>query len=386
MRFRALDGFRGLCALLVALYHLPLYSHLTGPRFFLPHAEMLLDFFFVFSGFLITGAYGDKLKTWDDFCAFVIRRFGRLWPLHASVLAVFVAIEVAKAVFWPDAGRTPPFTGPHTPQSILTNLLMIHSLHLSPMLTWNAPSWTVSVEFYTYLIFAALVLIWPRRPLVSAVIMMLIGAAGVIFVARQVGATYDFGIFRCFYGFFCGVLTWCVWRVAPLKLAGRPWMAAALETALVIGAFAYIALIGAPPFGYAGPLVFALFIWVYASEQGAVTRLLSLRPLVWLGEISYSIYLVHYLIIILVGLCLRSVERIAHLNYATVGMQGLDDGWFIRLPTLAAMDPFVLVYLVVVVLVASQTYRFIEQPGRVLIRPLRRPKPMPQIVIVEERS
>jgi peptidoglycan/LPS O-acetylase OafA/YrhL len=376
MRFRALDGFRGVCALLVALYHLPLYSHVTGPIFFLPNAQMLLDFFFVASGFLISGAYGAKLTTWGDFGQFAIRRFGRLWPLHAAVLAAFVAIEAAEALFAPHAGVSPVFTGPHIPGAILTNLLLIHSLHVHPMLTWNAPSWTVSVEFYTYLIYAGLVLTWPKRPLVSAVLMAAVGAAGVIFVARQLAATYDFGVFRCFYGFFVGVLTFSVWKAAPLKLSSHPRVAAAVEVGATLGVFAYIALIGGPPFGFAGPLVFALFIWIYAAEQGPVTRVFSCKPLVWLGEISYSIYLVHYLIIIVIDLVLRALEKYAHINFEALGMHGLDTAWFVRMPSLWAADPIVLVYLVLVVLTASQTYRFIEQPGRALIKLPRKSRPL----------
>jgi len=289
----------------------------------------------------------------------------------------FVAIELSKALIAPGAGRTPPFTGPHTPESIVTNLLMLHSLHLHSQLTWNAPSWTVSVEFYTYLVFAALVISWPRRPILTAAIMAVVGAVGVMFVARSLSATFDFGLFRCFYGFFVGVLTWKVWRAAPMPPLG-PRLATLVEAAMTIGVFVYIALIGGPPFGYAGPLVFALFIWIYASEQGQVTRLFSARPLVWLGEISYSIYLVHFLIIVMIGLALRSLEKVAHLNYATVGLAGLDDGWFIRLKSLWAMDPFVALYLVVVIAAASQTYRFIEQPGRALIKPRRRAPAKPE--------
>ena len=100
MRFRALDGFRGLCALLVALYHLPIYNHLLGPQFFLPNAQMLMDFFFVLSGFLICSAYGERLKAWSDVLSFAQARFARLWPLHVAMLAVFVVIEVAKAALF----------------------------------------------------------------------------------------------------------------------------------------------------------------------------------------------------------------------------------------------------------------------------------------------
>ena len=115
MRFRALDGFRGLCALVVCLFHFPVYSHLMAPAFFLPNAQMLLDFFFVMSGFIIAASYGDKLKRWKDVETFAIRRFARLWPLHAAVLAGFVIVELAKLVFAPHAGLNPAVHRPQRP-------------------------------------------------------------------------------------------------------------------------------------------------------------------------------------------------------------------------------------------------------------------------------
>ena len=95
---------------------------------------------------------------------------------------------------------TPPFTGRNAPEAILTSLLLIHSLDIHSQLVWNAPSWTISVEFYTYLVYGALVVAWPRRPLLGAASMAIVGFLGVAFVARQLAANYDYGIFRCFYG------------------------------------------------------------------------------------------------------------------------------------------------------------------------------------------
>ena len=266
---------------------------------------MLLDFFFVMSGFLIVGAYGQRLKTWGDVAGFAKSRFARLWPLHVAMLAVFVSLETAKALFLPHIGAEPPFSGAKSIPAIFTNILMIQTLHLHPMLTWNAPSWTVSAEFVTYLLFASLAVIWPGRPLATALGMAIIGALGVALVARKLDANYDYGVLRCLYGFFCGALTWRVFKAAPLLLTGRLVLATALEAAALAGVFAYIVVLGGPPFGFAGPLIFSVFIWLYAAEQGAVTRGLGWAPLVRLGAISYSIYLVHYPIIVITALALR---------------------------------------------------------------------------------
>jgi peptidoglycan/LPS O-acetylase OafA/YrhL len=366
MRFRALDGFRGLCALLVALYHFPVHNHILGPRFFLPHAQMLMDFFFVLSGFLISGAYGEKLKTWRDVGGFARARFARLWPLHAAMLLVFVTIEAAKAVFAPHIGAQPPFSGTKPVGAILTNLFLIHSLHVHPMLTWNAPSWTVSVEFYTCLLFAGLLVTWPQRRIVSAALMAATGAFGVIMIARKLDANYDYGLFRCLFGFFCGVLTWRVWRAAPDLLANRRRLATGLELFATLGVFAYIAILGGAPFGYAGPLVFSGFIWIYACESGAVTRWMRRPPLVRLGEISYSIYLVHFPIVFIIALAFRLFEKVSGLNLETVGFAGLDQMNFVYGPNKWVMDGVMLAYLAIVIAVAGQTFKYIEEPGRKL--------------------
>ena len=369
LRFRALDGFRGVCALMVALYHWPVISHLTGPRFFLPNAQMLMDFFFVMSGFIIAASYGEQLTGWTDFRGFAMRRFARLWPLHAAVLAVFVAIELAKALLAPHAGKLPPFTATHSPQAIVTNLLLIHSLHVHRMLTWNAPSWTVSVEFCTYLVFGAFTVLAPKWRDAWSAAMALAGFLGVVFIARQLAATYDYGLFRCFYGFFSGVLTWRLWSAGAWKPQWGPRLATLLEAFSVIGVFAYITVLGGPPGGFAGPLVFSLFIWLWASERGWVTALLARPGFVRLGEISYSVYLVHYLIIVVIGLALRTIGLLAHIDYTAFGVSGVEDITFIRLGPPWVADVVTAAYLTLVVAVAGWTYRWIEQPGRKLFAP-----------------
>ena len=76
-RFSALDSFRGICALLVALFHLSAASHF----FYLPfvrNAGIFVDFFFVLSGFVLAHAYSHKIQTAEDLKIFLIRRVGRL--------------------------------------------------------------------------------------------------------------------------------------------------------------------------------------------------------------------------------------------------------------------------------------------------------------------
>ena len=95
MRFTVLDSWRGISALLVAAFHLPVLSH----QFAIPllrNAFLFVDFFFVLSGFVITHAYDSKLATGRQGVSFMVRRFGRVWPLHMAVLLAFVAVELGK--------------------------------------------------------------------------------------------------------------------------------------------------------------------------------------------------------------------------------------------------------------------------------------------------
>ena len=84
-RLQVLDAQRGLCALFVALFHARGLSHFSGLSF-VQGSWLFVDFFFVLSGFVIALVYLDEIDGVPALVGFVIRRFGRLWPLHAFVL------------------------------------------------------------------------------------------------------------------------------------------------------------------------------------------------------------------------------------------------------------------------------------------------------------
>ena len=89
-RFEVLDSWRGICAIMVVLYHVPgffLFSDLAVIR----SGWLFVDFFFVLSGFVITHAYGPKIANLDDAFHFISRRFFRIYPLHFCTFAAFLA-------------------------------------------------------------------------------------------------------------------------------------------------------------------------------------------------------------------------------------------------------------------------------------------------------
>jgi len=365
-RFEALDGWRGICALLIALHHFPARGaiyHLSIVR----NAWILVDFFFVLSGFVITHAYGDRLSTFEEAKSFALRRFFRLWPLHVAVLAGFVALEAYRSLAT-GAG----FIGARSVFAIFTNIALIQSLGIHDMLTWNTPAWAVSTELWTTLLFALVVLSAGRARILVSFALVAGGIMTLALVSRYgMRETFDWGIARCIYGFFLGSLTYEVWK--------RNWLAGLngglFEIAGALLGVAFLIFIpGDRSLEYLAPPVFALFTLAFARGQGVLVRLARTSGLQRLGQWSYAIYLVQMLVIVLIVSALDSFAP----GHTAVGADGAE---FIRLGSPLADDAITLVYLMFVIASAAAAWRFVEEPAqRISIRKFLSPaksKPSP---------
>jgi peptidoglycan/LPS O-acetylase OafA/YrhL len=152
-RFEVLDSFRGLCALFVVIYHLHISNSIAEIAFF-RGSSIFVEFFFVLSGFVL--AHGYAFRTNLSFGAFLGARFFRLYPLHLFMLLVFILLELGKwsaLKFFGIAFNNIAFSNDYALESILPNLLLLHAWtpYTNP-LSFNTPSWSISIEFYTYLL------------------------------------------------------------------------------------------------------------------------------------------------------------------------------------------------------------------------------------------
>lgn len=390
MHFRVLDSWRGIAALLVAIFHLNVFSPVYSLDFF-RNAFLFVDFFFVLSGFVITHSYGDRMGTLDGVGNFAVRRFNRLWPLHAIVLLAFVLVEVAK-VFMATRGASfsmSPFTGANSPSAVLLNLVFGQSIGLVNQLTWNPPSWSIAAEFWTYLIFAATLHIAATRLqrfafAAEALLAILLIASVVILTSysqHAQDATYDLGLFRCLYGFLIGHFVYRLWQVCPRDVFDTAFLEIAV---LIIGIF-YVSMAGRTGYSFLAPLVFAVVVLVFAFEAGPVSRLLSNRGNQWLGRISYSIYMWQAFIIFnLVDRPVSIAEKITHRVLTTTdnaaSALGGEAGKLIVLGGQLLPMLVTLLFLAVLILVASVSYRLIEQPGQEWMRQAGWTKEQPEAV------
>ena len=89
----ALDAWRGIAALIVALFHFATPAAISQSTF-LRNSWLFVDFFFVLSGFVIAANYRGRLAQGFGIERFMLLRLGRLYPLHILMLAAFIATEL----------------------------------------------------------------------------------------------------------------------------------------------------------------------------------------------------------------------------------------------------------------------------------------------------
>jgi len=309
----ALTGLRGLAAWYVVIFHTRAALVGTLPPWLIALAGkgyLAVDLFFILSGFVLWHTYGERLRGGGMAGAmrFWWRRFARIWPLHGAILSVFVALAALLALTGRDTSMYPwhelPLHG-----------LLIQNWGFTSVLSWNDPAWSISCEMAAYLLFPAMALApWARLGRAA-----LLGLAAALLVAiwglyRQAGADSlmvlvpQLGLWRCLLEFSLGnivCLLWRGWSHGP----ALPW---AVAGGALLGGLA----LGWPETAFM-PLCFAALILALALDHGVVARLLASRALLYLGEISYSTYLAHFLLFVLFKLAF--VHDTPHIGLSQLG-------------------------------------------------------------------
>lgn len=372
MRYRALDGWRGLCALGVALFHLNALGHFSALGF-VQNSFLLVDFFFVLSGFVITRASADTLGAGRGAGAFLIRRFGRVYPLHFVMLTAFLAMECLK--LWASRHgavlNTPPFAEAKSLATLPSNLLMIQSLGFYDHPTWNFPAWSISVEFWTYVVFALVSVATAGRTRTWLLAGLMLGSWAIVAAFSRHGQEVmaDLGFFRCLSGFLAGHFVARV--VDRLPRPGR--FGTLVEVGATVLAVGFVSVAGTSAIGFAAPLVFAAVVAVFAAEAGALSRWLSTAPLQALGAWSFAIYMLHVFVLEnLIGRVVVIAER--HFGVALIGLGhdplGGADYPLILLGGRFEVDLLAITYLAVVIGLAAVAHRVVEIPARAVFRRL----------------
>ncbi|MBB3018716.1 peptidoglycan/LPS O-acetylase OafA/YrhL [Microvirga lupini] len=296
-------------------------GHGASPSFS-PVRSLIVDvrpavsFFFVLSGFILSYTYDGRMKELG-YRNFFVARCARLWPIHAVTASLAIVFLV-----WPTTSQG----GTAALARLMGNLLLIQSF--TPWRDWyfsfNAVSWSISTEMAFYAAFPLLIGVIQRRWAVVAA-----GAAAWLAAVLAFAVMWDLPTQEVAPGlsawsllyispvtriieFIAGMLAFVAFkslRVAVPRVAyGSATM---LEICAVLACLgAMLVCTGIGRYGTALPpqtriwvltcgpfIVFAGALVVFARQEGGLSHLLQTTPLVYLGEISFALYMLHQIVV-----------------------------------------------------------------------------------------
>ena len=301
-RILELDALRGIAALGVVFWHYGAHFH-AYPLAGLLHpfynaGFLLVDFFFVLSGYVIARAYWREPRQWN-FYRNVWARVARLYPLHLLTLLATIMLVACL----PDSANNPDFRPPtNDVKHLALNLVLLNQVGLQDGWSFNTPAWSISTEFVVNVAFLAFIALTARARIMTtalAAVVLLVLAIQHPGIRGNLALGYlDVNLLRCFLGFGGGVVVyWLVHRLhGDQRIAAIPKTAGMLGIASLLAMLGFLVMSGAhpPTWHYLVSIFIAMCCVAFVPLGPFSRRLLRKPPLVFLGDISYSTYLTHY--------------------------------------------------------------------------------------------
>ena len=287
---KPLTALRFFAAIWVVSYHFwPALTHAAMPTFE-AKGYLGVELFFVLSGFILSHVYlqaaGEKTLSYRSF---LWARLSRIYPLHIATLLGLLVLGVTAALLGLNAGDKLLAWS-----SLPGQIFLLQAWGVTPQGGWNHPAWSISAEWFAYLTFPAFAAVaWAmrNRPLVAVAAAAVFVEAINIAFERVMGfklteATILWGALRIVPCFALGCATYLAFRRHALTDKAKALAAAAGSSLLVMAG----AVVGA-----SDPvmvLLFGLLIFSLGSLTMAGSRLGTSKAAVWLGEVSFAVYMV----------------------------------------------------------------------------------------------
>jgi len=297
-----LTPLRGFAALWVAAYHfrmsMPGFARYDITKV-LSKGYMMVDLFFIMSGFIILHVYGDDFSRQlakGNVKKYFIARFARTYPLHFFTLGLLIVMTWISG-HWSIV---------NDPAAIPTNLLLLQSFGIHQLSTWNRLSWSLSAEWASYVVFPLLSISFNQSKRLTLMLIPILILATYIsllyflppkgignaqrLILHQLDVTYDYGFLRGLAGFTLGMLCYEFYFNAHYRELFSSDLAAVIFISMT---FLYmyenvndLLLI---------PALSGLTL-CFASNCGRLHKYCSLTVLQLIGKVSYSIYLIQWFI------------------------------------------------------------------------------------------
>lgn len=347
---RPLTGIRSFAALWVFLYHTRPEMSEAYPRCIwlieglTSRGYLGVDLFFTLSGFILTYNYCDVFQKFDihKYLKFLCLRLARIYPVHLFVLLLFV-VAVAGADIMNISLTIPEF---FNFPDFIKNLFLVQAWSIPVRPSWNTLSWSVSCEWMAYLWMPAFLLIFRNKKLPYYLIWYVVLSLCLVFLPEILAftTTYSYGIVRIAFEFNLGIIIFHLYRSNIGK--NLPWNLILPLIILIILVTSFFAIGKALPLFALAPL-FGLAILGIVYESSHISRLLSLKPFVYGGYVSYSFYMIHELVLL--------IARKAYKFIPSTFSYYLQPVWIVAL----FLTTFVFAVLI---------YHFIEERSRIFLR------------------
>ena len=288
-QFNSLTSLRLFLALWVLCRH---WFHAYGPeaQFFdigftstyFDHGYLGVDGFFILSGFILAYNYDPAPGESLNVKKFIVARLARIYPAYVVCLLAFAVAVIARdrALHTQLVGTTG-----YGASSFLQELFLVSAWRYAGAGGWNDVGWSVSAEWFAYVFFPVFLLVAPRFSKLRILLMACLALAALeaVEATSPDHLSLSGGVARLIPEFMLGVLL-CRLREAMPGYNGFPGGAllSLCVCALGIG-------LGQDTLFVAGAAGLVFFL---AYDRDVLTRVLSLRILVFLGEVSYCIYIV----------------------------------------------------------------------------------------------
>jgi peptidoglycan/LPS O-acetylase OafA/YrhL len=288
---RPLTGIRGLAAWLVVCLHfagvwyilMPSVEPITHLRGYLG-----VDLFFILSGFILSYVHradSDRFG-WGEYRRFLWLRFARIYPNHLAMLLCLIGLVLAGKFIHAD------LSGQYRWSELPFQLTMTHRFPYLPGGQWNFPSWSISAEWFAYMaIFPVCWHLLKRDWSTTASLVLAYVLLG-IWLAVQCHAN-DAGTKPGTW--------WAVIHVSCEFAAGALLFQACRKGGALIdflrrqGTWVFLLMVGLFFLPSDAPLVliFPLVLASFTSEDSWISKVFSTGPALWMGKISYALYMSH---------------------------------------------------------------------------------------------
>jgi peptidoglycan/LPS O-acetylase OafA/YrhL len=314
-KLNALTGLRFLASALIVFHHtgyiFPISNYFNEKL----NTDYGVSFFYVLSGFILFYNY-HGIKTFRQRIGFIIARIARIWPVHLATLIITLLAFSYPWGYWGEASDK---------LKLLSNIFLIHAWfpYGAYFFSFNGPSWSISVELFFYILFPFIILNFKENYIIKLTISIVFCLFIVMYSDTLSIPNFSYGNPNL------GFATWLPMIFPPIRVPefligmsfAHLWMSHKnstskhsiyyvnlTETIVLILSFLvlryfqsivshigvgvmttrWLTNTGAAPF-------FGLLIYIFATGRGFISKIIGHRYLVFLGDISFSLYLIHEL-------------------------------------------------------------------------------------------